>query len=155
MDCIQILYSTGICFHKNYRTLKQQQSRTVNLSLFIRHKTGMHIQDDDGITLELQKSLNVEGVRPILSAFAEQLGNKKRSGDLEYIQKTFGSLCLSVVRHSKRDRIMTGTFQFDLENTLPAVGFDQGMKLCTFQFCRLWWSLLLFNHRLHFTKRNL
>ena len=126
---VLIPYSTGITFHKNYKTLKQHQTRNVNISLFIKNKNGYNIQNDNNIKLEFQRSLNISEIKPILTAFVETLGSKRQSGDLEYIQATFGTLTFSGIRHTKFNRIMRGTFSFDLCNTLPAIGFDQGFIL--------------------------
>eukprot|EP01083_Nonionella_stella_P058082 152204_1 len=126
---VLIPYSTGITFHKNYKTLKQHQTRNVNLSLYMKHKSGLHVQQDDNIKLEYQKTLNIQQMTPILTHFVQVLGNKQQSGDLEYVRATFGSLAFSAVRHSKLEQMMRGTFSFDLVNMLPAIGFDQGFIL--------------------------
>ena len=59
-----IPYSTGIVFHKNYKTLKQHQTRNVNLSLFINNKTGYDIQKDENIKFQFKKSLNIGQIKP-------------------------------------------------------------------------------------------
>ena len=109
--------------------MKQHQTRNVNVSLYIKSKTNAHIQQDENIKIDYQKSLNTSQIKPILTHFVETLGTKRQSGDLEYIQATFGSLTFSGIRHTKINKIMRGTFSFDLVNTLPAIGFDQGFIL--------------------------